>query len=933
MKPNDDDHIGNHGEVNDHQLSNCEEIEFVKTGNPRVLFKPLEALGKSNVFKCLNNVTREIMTLKITDLEEVGNAHQWDDLMSEIAIMANCRCTYVLSYFRSYVVNDMLWLTTEYLGTGSLDILLKLEKISLNQKRVVLRDVTRGLGYLHANGIIHRDIKPRNILVSEIGEVKLINFGVAAKLEDWQQWKHSLCGTPLYMAPEVILQQDYSFEIDIWSLGIMAIEMLIGTAPYHNLSPLDAMLQIAQNEPPRLTGDFDSDFKSFVHFCLRRDPSARPTAFSLLNHPCISLDLESTVLIDLIDYYHQWQAANLWNRASTNRRRSIGFERFQEYPQVEIDHHEDFWDFQTPAASSPARSASEINDLSSASLLTVDSSFSRDAVGSSVSLMPTIPAEGEENERIEGGESTSQATLTEKKKSKKKHDKKKHDKKKRSKRDKEKGSRRSKNKKNKESNHDDGSTMNLEKSASLSSSKKVKILESKSSNSLSLDIEEKPKRRRKSSTLPELSELDSPRTPKSKPKSKKRHYRSVETLGSLSAPSLRSENLLEKSANAFHSSPELIKSNPSSPEMPETPTLTTPSSSSSKKKAVSGTSSERIQDFVLSSPIPQPSSPTPLVSPTSVYSTKKIESLSISKIDGPILRKKEIIRNSKSLQSFDEPASNNSSMKKGKSEPNFIAKPLKQLLKEDERMVGTKRSKSVYFSATAEVADDIKQNRSKSNPIGMSISADEILMRQRLILHQRRERLTKQGFTSPSDADFDFELDFKFEEELNRFHSLDEYSTPQRSIGSGSSGDLLTNNGNNNRSTSGNNLYSTSMISNNTRYHSNLRNNSTTSTDMVDERGWRICKATYAYQARRPSELSFVSGTVIKINEQKTFERGTWVEAEVNGRIGIVPMAFIRPSLSNTQTDVPNIPKESRSKWGPLSAMFQAIRNRLMFLR
>ncbi|CAF0725584.1 unnamed protein product [Adineta ricciae] len=279
--------------------------------DPEEIFERHDHIGRGSfgeVYKGINKKSSNVVAIKIIDLEKAED--EIEDIQQEIQVLSQCNSSYITKYFGSYLKGTKLWIVMEYLGGGSALDLMKPGPFDEQYIAIILREVLKGLEYLHSEKKIHRDIKAANVLLSENGDVKLADFGVAKQLTDSISKGNTFVGTPFWMSPEVIMQHKYDYSADIWSLGITAIELAKGEPPYSDLHPMRVLLQIPKNSPPQLVGNYSKFFREFVEACLQKNPEHRPTAQQLRRLKFVSLNKSTRFLVELIERYRRWKESH-----------------------------------------------------------------------------------------------------------------------------------------------------------------------------------------------------------------------------------------------------------------------------------------------------------------------------------------------------------------------------------------------------------------------------------------------------------------------------------------------------------------------------------------------------------------------------------------------------------------------------------------------
>mmetsp|Transcript_2785 Transcript_2785/g.4197 ORF Transcript_2785/g.4197 Transcript_2785/m.4197 type:complete len:808 (-) Transcript_2785:541-2964(-) len=222
-----------------------------KTVGNYTLVNKLGSGSYAHVYKATNNTTGELYAVKVISREKLGSVKLQENLDNEISIMRDYSHINIVRLFDHFTSSRHIYLALEYCAGGDLQKYIKrYSRIEERVARRFLYQLAQGLKFLHQKNIIHRDIKPQNLLMTDTTTqaiIKYADFGFARHLQE-AAMAQTPCGTPFYMAPEIFEMQEYDAKADLWSVGCVLYEMLVGLPPFKGQNPRELFLNIRSKQ-------------------------------------------------------------------------------------------------------------------------------------------------------------------------------------------------------------------------------------------------------------------------------------------------------------------------------------------------------------------------------------------------------------------------------------------------------------------------------------------------------------------------------------------------------------------------------------------------------------------------------------------------------------------------------------------------------------
>jgi len=246
--------------------------------NPLQDYELLKVLGRGTFGKvvlCREKKNQKLYAMKILRKEVIVSRGEVEHTMAEKRVLESSAHPFIISLRRSFTTEDRLCLVMEYVNGGELFVHLGREhKFTEERTRFYGAEIASALGYLHKNGIVYRDLKLENLLLDSDGHIKVADMGLVKEGVQGEDTTRTFCGTPEYLAPELLQEADYGTAVDWWALGCVMYEMMTGRLPFYSRDQTKLFTAIMK-EKLSLPSSISSPANALLSGLLSKDPAQR----------------------------------------------------------------------------------------------------------------------------------------------------------------------------------------------------------------------------------------------------------------------------------------------------------------------------------------------------------------------------------------------------------------------------------------------------------------------------------------------------------------------------------------------------------------------------------------------------------------------------------------------------------------------------------
>jgi serine/threonine protein kinase len=253
------------------------------------LIKRLDSGNSAHVWLALHNPTEIKVALKIVEKSKISGSKQFMKFMCGITLMRHVKHPFVTRLFEVVEIRDCYVIVIQYCENGTLeDLILRKKQIPEDSAKIIFSQIALALDFLHNDvHVAHRDIKPQNILLDKNNYVHLADFGLSKSFTEAEPLFSTFCGTPQYIAPEILNKPQYSAKADIWSLGVILYLMVYGHLPFEGQSIQEITQKISYSDPIYAPST-SSELRDLMQKLLNKNPNERPSMSEILKHPWLN---------------------------------------------------------------------------------------------------------------------------------------------------------------------------------------------------------------------------------------------------------------------------------------------------------------------------------------------------------------------------------------------------------------------------------------------------------------------------------------------------------------------------------------------------------------------------------------------------------------------------------------------------------------------
>ncbi|KAN0032607.1 hypothetical protein ACTFIV_006514 [Dictyostelium citrinum] len=269
-------------------------------------YQLLHHLGQSylgNTFSAVPPDSSEYVAIKLIDRERINLIHQ-NILSNEFQLLKSLKHSGIVNYIGMINDNTGFGIVQEFYENGSLSDIYN--RSGAFQESLVAKytlQILEALGYIHSQGIVHRNLKSNNVLLAKGGKVKISDFAIGIRSSAIEpSIRFSLNGYPFWTSPEVLSMKSFNHKVDSWSIGCLIMELIVGHPPFSHLGPMEALIEIVNPSTTILPNCLDENEQSlfspelyqFLECCFKKEPSERASVHDLLRHPWLSMANDSS---------------------------------------------------------------------------------------------------------------------------------------------------------------------------------------------------------------------------------------------------------------------------------------------------------------------------------------------------------------------------------------------------------------------------------------------------------------------------------------------------------------------------------------------------------------------------------------------------------------------------------------------------------------